>query len=157
MENPAATTATKGRPQATTNVHDTARFIHQAKTRLHNQPIFTPLTRQRKRSPEVVIEPLERVPNKRQAHLGALLLLARGGTTSGAAGLGGLEHGGVVRLVNLVGREVGRVDVGRQARLERRADPPQAVELDATEEGVALDLVRAAAAEPVLRVADQAR
>ena len=69
--------------------------------------------------------------------------------------MGGLEQRGVVRLVDLVGGEVGRVDVGRQAGLERRADAPQAVELDAPEEGVVLELVRAAAAQPVLRVANE--
>jgi hypothetical protein len=108
---------------------------------------------QKKESPKVIIKPLKRIPNKRQAHLRALLLLRR---RAAVAGLGGLEQRGVVRLVDLVGREVGRVDVGRQARLEGRADPAQAVELDAAEEGVVLDLVRAAAAEAVLRVADQA-
>jgi hypothetical protein len=102
-------------------------------------------------SPEVVVEPLERVPNERQAHLGALLLLL-----VAVAGLGGAQQRGVVRLVDLVGGEVGRVDVGGQTRLERRADAPQAVKLDAAEEGVVLDLVRAAAAEAVLRVADEA-
>jgi hypothetical protein len=117
-----------------------------------SQPRSNPQT---EKSPKVVVKPFKSIPDKRQAHLGALLLLGgRAGAVAG--GLGGLEHGGVVRLVDLVGREVGRVDVGRQARLEGRADPPQAVELDAPEEGVVLDLVRAAAAEAVFRVADQA-
>lgn len=110
-------------------------------------------------SPEVVIEPLERVSDEGQAHLGALVLGggARGGGRRGAGGLGGLEQGGVVGLIDLVGGEVGGVDVGCQARLEGGADPAQAVEFDAPEEVVALDLVRTASAEAVLRVADEAR
>lgn len=96
-------------------------------------------------SPEVVIEPLERVPNERQAHLGALVL--RGGATGGcggASGLGGPEEGGVVGLVDLISREVRSVDVGGQTRFEGCPDPAQAVELYAPEEVVALDLVGAA-------------
>jgi hypothetical protein len=107
------------------------------------------------KSPKVIIKPLKRIPDKRQAHLGALLLLRRPAAGT-VAGLRGLEQRRVVRLVDLVGREVGRVDVGGEARLEGRADAAQAVELDAAEEGVVLNLVRAAAAEAVLRVADQA-
>lgn len=109
-------------------------------------------------SPEVVIEPLEGVPNERQAHLGAFVLGGRAGGDGGggAGGLGGLEQGGVVGLVDLVGGEVGRVDVGGQARLEGGADPAQAVELDAPKEVVALDLMGSASAETVLRVTDEA-
>lgn len=100
------------------------------------------------RSPKVVIKPLKRIPNKRQAHLGALL------RRHGVPGLRGLEHGRVVRLVDLVGREVRGIDVRRETRLKGRPDAPQAVELDAAEEMVGLDLMRTAAAEAVLRVAD---
>jgi hypothetical protein len=128
----------------------------------HTRVASPNLTKPRKpanppQSPEVVVEPLEGIPDKRQAHLRALLLLRRTATSAGAVPrLCGLEQRGVVRLVDLVGGEVGRVDVRRQARLERRADAAQAVELDAAEEGVVLELVGAAAAEAVLRVADQA-
>lgn len=107
-------------------------------------------------SAEVVIESFESVPNKRETHLRALLLLSGRQTTSSTVpGLGGLEVRGIVRLVDLIGREVGGIDVGRKARLKRRADPPQAVELDAPEKGVVLELVRAAAADAIFRVADQ--
>lgn len=109
-------------------------------------------------SSEVVIEPLECVPNKRQAHLGALVLRGdAGGGGSGAGSLRGFEEGGVVCLVDLVSWEVGRVDVRCQARFEGCADPAQAVEFDAPEEVVALDLVRSASSETILRVADEAR
>jgi hypothetical protein len=101
-------------------------------------------------SPEVVVEALEGVPYERQAHLGTLLHLLRV-----IPSLRGLEQCGVVRLVDLVGGEVGRVDVGRQARLERRTDPPQAVELNASEEGVVFDLVRTATAKTIFRVANK--
>ena len=138
-----------------------SRSLTQTKhTPVHHHPSFAQvhitLTSHKPRSPEVVIKPLKGIPNKRQAHLRALLLLP--GRAAGAVpSLGGLEVRGIVRLVDLVGGEVGRVDVGRQARLKRRADPPQAVELDAPEEGVVLELVRAAAADAVFGVADQTR
>ena len=67
-----------------------------------------------------------------------------------------LEHRRVVRLVDLVRREVRRVDRRRQPRLERRPDPPQTVELHAPEERVVLDLVRSAPTEPHLCVTDKA-
>ena len=111
--------------------------------------------------PEIIIKPLKSIPNKRQTHLRTLLLLPAGPSTAARRtttipGLGGAQQCGVVGLVDLVGGEVGGVDVGGQARLEGRADPPQAFELDAAEEGVALELVPAAAAEAALCVADEA-
>lgn len=72
-------------------------------------------------SSEVVVEPLEGVPNEGQAHLGALLLLSR---ALAPGRLLGAEDSGVVRLVDFVGREVGRVNVGGQPRLKWCADPP---------------------------------
>ena len=45
-----------------------------------------------------------------------------------------------VRLVDLVRRKVGHVDVGVETGLERCADVPQAIPVDATEKVVALDL-----------------
>lgn len=109
-------------------------------------------------SSEVVIKALEGVSDERQAHLGALLLRRRHLAASSTSSLlGSLEQSSVVCLVDLVRREVRGVDGRRQARLERCSDPAQAFELDTSEEGMALDLVCAAPAETVLRVADQAR
>ena len=102
---------------------------------------------------EVAVEPLECVPNKGQAHLGGLFLLSQ---TLAPGCLLGTEDRRVVRLVDLVGREVRRVNVGGQPWLEGCADPPKALEFHPAEEGMALDLVRAAPPEPVFRVADEA-
>lgn len=102
---------------------------------------------------EVVIEPLESVTNKWQAHLGRLL-----GSCASAVVLDGLglEQSCVVGLINLVGREVGGVDVGRQARLERSANATQAIKVDTAEERVALELMGTSPSKSVLRVADHA-
>lgn len=106
------------------------------------------------RSPEVVVEALEGISNERQTHLRRLLRFAR--SPGRDLCLLDLEHRRVVGLVNLVCGEVRSVDSTRKARLERSADPAQRVKFDAAEEGVALDLVRAAAAETVLGVDDEA-
>lgn len=99
---------------------------------------------------EVILKPLEGIPDKRQRHLGRLLLLGRGGRLEPAVDLhrvGGL-------LLQVLGGEVGGVDLGRQARLEGGAEAAEVVEVHAGEEGVAFELVGAAAAEAVLAVAD---
>lgn len=46
----------------------------------------------------------------------------------------------VIRLVDFVGREVGDVDVGLEARFERGADFAEGVPIDAAEEVVLFDL-----------------
>lgn len=100
---------------------------------------------------EVIIEPLERVADEWQAHLGRFLDWA-------AAGLQGLslENRSIVGLVNLIGREVGGVDVRGQARLERSSDAAKTVEFDATEKGVVLDLMRTTTTETVLGITNHA-
>lgn len=102
---------------------------------------------------EIVIEPLESVTNKWQAHLGRLL-----GSCASAVVLDGLglEQSCVVGLVNFVGREVGGVDVGRQARLERSANAAQAIKVDAAEKRMALEFMGTSPSKSVLRVADHA-
>lgn len=52
----------------------------------------------------------------------------------------------MVRLIDLVGGEVGDVDVGVEARLKGRADLAEAVPRDASEEVVGFDLGGAVAA-----------
>jgi len=90
-------------------------------------------------SASVVVETLEGISEERQALLKRLF--SGSGTTLLHRLL--LEDGGVVRLVDLVSREVGCVNVGGETRLERRANAAQAVEVNSTEEGVALDLLGA--------------
>lgn len=101
---------------------------------------------------EVILKSLEGVPYKWQRHLRRLLLLGRGGGLESAVDLhrvGGL-------LLQVLGGEVGGIDVGRQARLEGGAEAAEIIEIDAREEGVSLQLVGPAAAEAVLAVADEA-
>jgi hypothetical protein len=103
------------------------------------------------RSSEVVIETLECVSDERQAHLGRLLGL------STLCHVPSLEEGGIVGLVDLVGREICGVNVGRQAGLEWRTDSSKAVKLDAMEETVCLELLSATTTQTVLSVANQAK
>lgn len=104
--------------------------------------------------PEVVIEPLEGVSNEWQAHLWALLHPAH--LLGSGLDLLGLEQRGVVGLVDLVGGEVGSVDVTGQPGLEWSSDSPQLFKLDTAEEGVALDLMGTTTAQTVLSVAYEA-
>lgn len=102
-------------------------------------------------SSEVVIEPLECVTDEGQAHLGRFLqLLARRKRLR-------LEHRRIIRLVNFIRGEVRGINGRREARFKWRTDTTQAIELDTSEEGVALDFVRTASAETCLRVADETR
>ena len=98
---------------------------------------------------EVVIKTLECVTDERQAHLGRLF---DGLASSKRLGL---EHRGVVRLVDFVRGEVCRIDARRQARLERSTDAAQALKFDASEEGVCLDVLSSVAAQTSFRVANQ--
>lgn len=68
----------------------------------------------------------------------------------------GPHGGGRVGLVDLVGGEVGDVDVGLELRLKGSLDAAQVLEHDAAEEGVLLDLLRSLAPETVGRVANEA-
>ena len=108
-------------------------------------------------SSEVVIEPLEGIADEGKAHLGALILLRRAGTAGAPRRLRGPEQRRIVRLVDLIGGKVRGIDVGRETWFKGCPNAPQAVKLDTTEEGVALDLVGPAASQTVLRIADQAR
>ena len=96
----------------------------------------------------VSVETLVGVADEGQRHLGGFLRLS-----AVLDGLG-LEDRRVIGLVDFISGEVGRVNVGGEARLERCADATQAVKLDATEEGMVLDLVCTSTAKTVLRVAD---
>lgn len=99
---------------------------------------------------EVVIKSLECVADEWQAHLWRLLNLV--------ALLDSLclEDSGVIGLINFISREISRVDVGGQARLEGCADTAQAIKLNTAEESMTLDFVGTATAETVLCVTDHA-
>ena len=96
------------------------------------------------------VEALVGVPDKRKTHLSrrALveLLLRR---------LGQARRRSVV-LLDLIGGEVGDVDIGGQLRLKRRTDTAELGAEDATEEGVRFDLLSTATAQTIGRVTDQA-
>lgn len=59
-----------------------------------------------------------------------------------ARSLCSLEMSSGIGLVDLVDREVGGIDVGRESRLEWCTNAAKAVEVDTAEEGVGLDLIR---------------
>lgn len=92
---------------------------------------------------EVVVEPLKGISNEGQAHLRTLLY-----NTYGLRRLHllRLKQSRVIGLIDLVRGEVCRVDIAGEAWLERSSDTSERVEFDATEEGVALDLMSTTAA-----------
>lgn len=99
---------------------------------------------------EIVVEPLKGVADEGQAHFRRLLeWLAALASLS-------LEQSGVISLVDLVNREVGGVNVGSEAGLERCPDSAKAIEIDTSEEGVRFDLMGTATTQTVLGVADEA-
>lgn len=107
----------------------------------------------RESSKVVVLKTLEGVTDEWQAHLGCFLANLASCRRSRSRVL---EVSSIVGLINLVGREVGRVDVRQELGLERRTDPAKSVEFNAAEEFVALDLVGSSMTKTVLRVADKA-
>lgn len=106
-------------------------------------------------STEVVLEPLEGVSNKRQRHLGRLVLFwirlqCPGVRVIDVHGVGGLG-------LQLLGGKVRRIDLGRETRLEGGPESPEIVKVDTCKEGVLLDLVGPEASESGFRVADQTK
>lgn len=99
---------------------------------------------------EIVVKSLKRVPDERQTHLGRLFGL--GAALARLKSLS-LENSGVVCLINFVCWEVGCVDVGGESGLEWRSDASQAVEIDTTEECVALELMGATSPKSILSIA----
>lgn len=63
---------------------------------------------------------------------------------------------GVVCLINLINREIRRIDIGGEFGLEWRTDAAKGVEFNSTEEFVVLDFISTTTAEAVLRVANEA-
>ena len=105
-------------------------------------------------SPKVVVlEALESVTDKRQAHLRRLITTLTAGSRSRSRNF---QVGSVVRLINLVNREVGCIDVGGEFGLEGCADTAKSVKFDSAEEFVALNLISTTTAKAVLCVANKA-
>lgn len=97
----------------------------------------------------VGVESLVRVADEGQAR--GVFIVARLGS------LGPVRSASVV-LVDLVDREVSRINVRVQLGLEWRADPSQRIPVNATEERMLLDLASPTnTAEAVFGIADQAR
>ena len=65
-----------------------------------------------------------------------------------------LKQRRIISLIDLVRGEVRCIDVASQAGLEWSTDATERVELNTSEEAMALDLVSTATAESVLGVAD---
>ena len=112
---------------------------------------FFPTTQRRRKRrlrPPKRIEPLIRIPNKRQTRR-ILILISR---------LRSLRpmRSRCILLVNLINREILRINVTLQLRFKRRADTAETVPGDTSEEGVLFDLVGAAdAAKAVFGVTYQ--
>lgn len=100
---------------------------------------------------KVVIESFKGVSNKWQAHLWRLFNLAA------LLQCLSFENGSIISLVNLVGREVGGVNVRCQARLEWSSDTTKTVKFDTTEEGMILDFVGTPPSKTVLSVTNHTR
>ena len=95
------------------------------------------------------IESLVGVPDERKTHLGSNIFSCLRGLST--------KNGAVVILVDLVDREVLRINIRLQLGLERSTDTAQTVPLNSAEEGVLLDLIGTAdAAKTVLSIADEA-
>ena len=93
------------------------------------------------------VEALVRVADERQAHLSRDIVAS-------TLSLSTKSCTGIV-LINLINREVLRINVRLQFRLKRCPDASQAIPLYATEEGVLLDLVGTAdPAKTVLGITD---
>lgn len=65
--------------------------------------------------------------------------------------------GGIVSLINLIRREVSRVDVGCKFGLEGGTNTAKSVEFDSTEELVVFDLISTSTAQADLGVTDQTK
>lgn len=74
-----------------------------------------------------------------------------------ASSLCSLEMSSSIGLVDLIDREVGGIDVGREPGLEWCTNAAKAVEVNAAEEGVSLDFIRRDPAQAVLRVTNKAK
>jgi hypothetical protein len=101
----------------------------------------------------VVLKALKSVADKWQTHVRLLvtkLTISRGGRSSCS------QVGSIIRLVNLVNREVGRVNVRGEFGLEGCPDAAKSVEFNSTEELVVLDLIRTTTAKADLCIANKA-
>jgi len=107
------------------------------------------------RSPatEVVVETLERITNEWQAHLRRIFTWSS--TTCSGRRSSRLQVGGIIGLIDLIRREVGRINIGSEFGLEWCADPAQIFKLDTTEEFVVLDLICPATTKTILSVTNK--
>jgi len=67
-----------------------------------------------------------------------------------------LQVSSIVGLINLVSREVGRIDIGGKLGLERCSDSAQAVKVNTAEKLVLLDFFGTSSAKTTFVVADNA-
>src|SRR5436309_8052060 len=66
----------------------------------------------------------------------------------------GFQMRGIIRLVDLVNREIRRIDVGGKLGLERRTDLSQLIKDNTTEEWMSFDLCSTTATKAVFSVAN---
>lgn len=94
------------------------------------------------------IEALIGVPQERQLHLRAVLLAM-------TSSLRSLNNSALLRLTNLVNREVSGIRRRLKSWLKRRTNTSQSIKVDTMEEGVSLNLISTTTAKTVLRVDNQ--
>jgi hypothetical protein len=69
----------------------------------------------------------------------------------------GFKVGGVVGLIDLISWEIGGVNIRGQLGLEWCSNKAQAIEINASEELVALDLIGTTATKSVLSIANKTK
>jgi hypothetical protein len=108
----------------------------------------------RESSEVVVLKALERVADEWQAHFGCIItslaICCSGRSCS-------FEVRSIIGLINLISREVGRVDIRGEFGLEWGSDSAKSIELNSTEEFVVLNLICTSTAKTILGVANKAK
>jgi hypothetical protein len=100
----------------------------------------------------VVIKSLERITNERQAQLWSVI--------AGLISIGILlsfKVGSIVGLIDLVSWEIGCVNIRGQLGLEWCSNKAQTIEINASEEFVALNLIGTTSTKTIFSIANKAR
>lgn len=104
-------------------------------------------------SSKVVVETLESITNEWQAHFWCVF--SRWPTGSCCGSSGSFQVGGVISLVNLIGWEICRIDIGSKFGLEWRTYTAKSIEFNATEEFVILNLICTTTTETILGITNK--
>src|SRR3954447_19698955 len=102
-----------------------------------------------------MFKPLEGITDEGQAHLRCIF--SRLCTSSCSRRRSRLQMSGIIGLVNLICREVCRIDIRSQLRLEWCSDTAKSIEFNATEEFMVLDLICTTSAETILCITNKTK